>query len=123
MNSQYPIVKYDSKTIKELLPIFINKGIFAKYDGLPERADLLDQLKLELGVAELTTGREREYLSQVGEYKTDDFVVCDYGNYLIKFTLNSYKGNLKDDLQRVRLNKLGHRVAMVILSEVYHQRK
>ena len=123
MNSLYPIVKYDSKTIKELLPIFINKGIFAKYDGLPERADLLHQLKLDLGAAELTTDQEREFLSQVGEYRTDDFVVRDYGNYLIKFTLNTYKGNLEDDLRRVRLNKLGHRVAMVILAEVYHQRK
>ncbi|MCZ7616598.1 MAG: hypothetical protein M5T52_24305 [Ignavibacteriaceae bacterium] len=123
MNSQFPIVKIDRTTITELLPVFINKGIFAKYDGLPERADLLDQLKINLGVAELTTEQEREFLSQVGEYKTDDFVVRDYGNYLIKFTLNTYKGNLEDDLPRVRLNKLGHRVAMVILSEVYHQRK
>lgn len=123
MNSQFPIVKIDRTTITELLPVFINKGIFAKYDGLPERADLLGQLKLDLDVAELTQEQEREFLSQVGEYKTDDFVVRDYGNYLIKFTLNTYKGNLDDDLQRVRLNKLGHRVAMVILSEVYHQRK
>ena len=39
------------------------------------------------------------------------------------FTLNAYQGNLKDDLQRVRLNKLGHKIAMIILSEVYHQKK
>ncbi|MEB2296488.1 MAG: hypothetical protein OZ930_08205 [Ignavibacteria bacterium] len=123
MDSTFPIVKIDRTTITELLPVFINKGIFAKYDGLPERADLLDQLKINLGVAELTAEQEREYLAQIGEYKTDKFVVRDYGNYLIKFTLNTYKGNLEDDLQRVRLNKLGHRVAMVILSEVYHQRK
>lgn len=123
MNSTFPIVKIDRTTITELLPVFINKGIFAKYDGLPERADLLDQLKLDLGITELTAGQEREYLAQIGEYRTDDFVVRDYGNYLIKFTLSKYNGSLKDDLQRVRLNKLGHRVAMVILSEVYHQRK
>jgi len=123
MNSQFPIVKIDRTTITELLPVFINKGIFAKYDGLPERADLLDQLKLDLGVTELTTGQEREYLAQIGEYKTDDFVVRDYGNYLIKFSLNATKNNLSDDLRRIKLNKLGHRIAMIILSEVYHQRK
>ena len=123
MSSQFPIVKIDRTTITELLPIFINKGLFAKYDDLPERADLLDQLKLDLGVSELTIGQEREYLTQIGEYRTNEFVVRDYGNYLIKFTLNTHKGNLKDDLQRVRLNKLGHRIAMVILSEVYYQRK
>lgn len=123
MNSQFPIVKIDRTTITELLPVFINKGIFAKYDGLPERADLLNQLKLDLGVTDLTTEQEREYLTQIGEYRTDDFVVRDYGNYLIKFTLSRYNGSLKDDLQRVSLNKLGHRIAMVILSEVYSQRK
>jgi hypothetical protein len=123
MNSQFPTVKIDSNTITELLPVFINKGIFSKYEDLPERADLLDQLKINLGVTELTTEQEREYLTQIGEYRTDDFVVRDNGNYLIKFTLSRYNGSLKDDLQRVRLNKLGHRIAMVILSEVYSQRK
>ena len=123
MSSTYPIVKIDRTTITEILPIFINKGIFSNYDDLPERADLLNQLKKNLNVTELTSEQEREYLSQVGEYKTDDYVVRDYGNYLIAFSLNAYQGNLKEDLQRVRLNKLGHKIAMIILSEVYHQRK
>lgn len=123
MESQFPVVKIDRTTITELLPVFINKGIFSNYDGLPERADLLDQLKLGLSVSKLTTEQEREYLTQIGEYRADKYVVRDYGNYLIKFSLNTYNGNLQDDLQRVRLNKLGHRIAMIILSEVYHQRK
>jgi hypothetical protein len=123
MNSQYPIVKIDRTTITELLPVFINKGIFSNYNDLPERADLLNKLKIDLNTSEVSLEQERELLSQIGEYRTDEFVVRDYGNYLIKFTLNTYKGNLSDDLRRVRLNKLGHRIAMVILSEVYHQRK
>ncbi len=121
MSSTYPIVKIDRTTITEILPIFINKGIFSNYDDLPERADLLENYKEELGIPELSKEQVREYLSQIGEYKTDNYVVRDYGNYLIAFSLNAYQGNLNDDLQRVRLNKLGHKIAMIILSEVYHQ--
>jgi len=123
MSSTYPIVKIDRTTITEILPIFINKGIFSNYDDLPERADLLNKYKEELSIPFLTKEQEREYLSQVGEYRTDNYVVRDYGKYLIAFSLNAYQGNLNDDLQRVRLNKLGHKIAMIILSEVYRQRK
>ena len=123
MNSTFPIVKIDRTTITEILPIFINKGIFSNYEDLPERADLLNKCKEELGVPALTKEQERECLSAQREYKTNKYVVRDYGSYLIAFSLNAYNGNLNDDLQRVRLNKLGHKIAMLILSEVYHQRK
>ncbi len=123
MNSTFQVVKIDRTTITELLPVFINKGIFSNYDDLPERADLLIKHKEELGVPVLTKEQERECLSAQREYKTNKYVVRDYGNYLIAFSLNAYNGNLSDDLQRVRLNKLGHKIAVLILSEVYNQRK
>lgn len=123
MSSAFPIVKMDATVVKEVLPIFINKGIFTNYDDLPERADLLKHHQEELGTELLTKEQVREYLSQIGEYKTNNYVVRDYGNYLIAFSLNAYQGNLNDDLQRVRLNKLGHKIALIILSEVYNQRK
>jgi hypothetical protein len=123
MSSTYPIVKIDRTTVTEVLPIFINKGIFSNYDDLPERADLLTNLKDDLGVDTLTTQQEREYLTQIGEYRTDEYIVKDYGNYVIGFTLKAFHGNILDSLKRVRLNKLGHKLAMLILSEVYYQRK
>ena len=123
MSSTYPIVKLDATTVKEILPTFINKGIFSNYEDLPERADLLSKHKQEIGVPLLTKEQEREYLSEVGEYKTDDYIVRDYGNYLIAFSFNAYQGNIRDGLKRVRLNQLGHKVALLILSEVYIQRK
>jgi len=123
MRSTYPIVKIDRTTITDILPIFINKGIFSNYDDLPERTDLLNKLKDDLSIEALTFEQEREQLSQIGEYKTDDYVVRDYGSYLIAFTLNAYQGNLNDDLRRVRLNQRGHKIAIMILSEVYSQRK
>ena len=123
MSSTYPIVKIDRTTITEILPIFINKGIFSNYDDLPERADLLDNLKEELGVQALSKEQVREYLSQVGEYKAKDYVVRDYGSYIIAFSLEAYKGNIQGGLKKARLNRLGHKIAMLILSEVYTQRK
>jgi len=123
MNSTFQVVKIDRTTITELLPVFINKGIFSNYEDLPERADLLKKYKEELGIPSLTKEQVREYLSQIGEYKTNNYVVRDYGNYLIAFSLNAYQGHLSSDLQRVRLNKLGHKIAMIILSEVWRQRK
>ncbi len=123
MSSTFPIVKIDATVVKEILPIFINKGIFSNYEDLPERADLLKQYQEELGTEFLTKEQVRAYLSQIGEYRTNNYVVRDYGSYLIAFSLNAYQGNLNDDLQRVRLNKLGHKIAMIILSEVYNQRK
>jgi len=123
MNSTFPIVKIDRTTITEILPIFINKGIFSNYEDLPERADLLIKHKEELGVPVLNKEQERECLSAQREYKTNKYVVRDYGSYLIAFSLNAYNGNLNDDLQRVRLNKLGHKIAVLILSEVYNQKK
>ena len=121
MSSTYPIVKIDRTTITEILPIFINKGIFSNYDDLPERADLLDNLKEELGVQALSKEQVREYLSQVGEYKAKDYVVRDYGSYIIAFSLEAYKGNIQGGLKKARLNRLGHKIAMLILSEVYTQ--
>jgi hypothetical protein len=123
MNSIYPIVKIDATTVKEVLPIFINRGIFSNYDSLPERADLLNRLKLDLNVTELTKEQERDYLTQIGEYKAKDYVVRDYGSYIIAFSLKAYRGDIQDGLKRAKLNRLGHKIAMLILSEVYIQRK
>ena len=63
MNSTYPIVKIDRTTITEILPIFINKGIFSNYDDLPERADLLNKHKENLVYLSLRKNRkENAYL-------------------------------------------------------------
>jgi len=105
----------DRVTTTELLPIFINRGIFSNYNNLPERADLLEQLKIKLNIDELTEEQEREYLSQIGEYKAKDYVVRDYGSYIIAFSLKAYSGDIQDGLKRAKLNRLGHKIAMLIL--------
>ena len=70
MNSTFPIVKIDRTTITELLPVFINKGIFSNYDDLPERADLLNQYKEDLVFHRtLTKEQEREFYLRLESIK------------------------------------------------------
>ena len=92
-----------------------------------------------MGVEDLTPAQEREALTMAKEYKTDRFIVCDYGRYCIGFdlkmheeTLNDLEKKVTDDIEdedrlqaalsRISLYKLGHKLAIVILSEVYRQR-
>ena len=104
----------------------------------------LENGKKELGVEELSLEQEREVLSQVGQYKTPKYVVKDYGDYSIGFSVKIYidlleeteteikgellkdnytKAKIKESLQQIKLYKLAHTLAMIILSEAYRQRK
>ena len=125
MNSEFSIVKMDRTTAQEVLPIFINKGIFSKYDSLRSKEEILEDKKKELGVESLTPEQTREALTRAGKYRTKDHVVRDYGNYAIGFSSNLYSDykddNLEGALEKIRLHKLGHKIAVIILSEAYRQ--
>lgn len=144
MDSKFPIVKIDRTTAQEFLPIFMHRGIFSNYHLLPDRDDMLEKRKKELGVEALTLEQEREVLSQAGQYKTPKYVVKDYGDYSIGFSAKMYidlleeteteikgellkdnytKAKIKEALQQIKLYKLAHKLAMIILSEAYRQRK
>ncbi len=123
-------VKIDRETATEFLPIFINKGIYKDYDNLPEHSEILTQEAERLKVSKLTSAQEREILSKIGTYRTPEYVVRDYGDYLIAFGMNGLsqggnKNSLVDSLQeikRVKLYKLGYIVAYYILSEVFKRK-
>lgn len=144
MNSKYPIAKIDRFTSQNLLPMFMNKGIFKDYYALPEREELLQAERDRLGIAELTFEQERELLGSVGKYRTSKYVVRDFGSYVIAFSSKLYidlltetEEDLKDELlkdnyreerihdalRRIKLYKLGHRIAIIILAEAYIQRE
>jgi hypothetical protein len=133
------LVKIDRTTAQDWLPILINKGLFSDYKNLSTRDEILQNAIIELGVEELTPAQEREALTTIGEYKTDRFIVRDYGRYSIGFDIKMHEESLialekkvTDDiddadrlqiaLSRISLYKLGHKLAMVILSEIYCQR-
>ena len=142
--SSYPSVKIDRTTLAEILPIFMNKGIFTNYKALPEKAGLINNECLILGVSELTIEQERELLSDVGMYKGNNYVVRDYGDYAIAFCAKMYIDYLEETeikiedellrneyaeekihsaLEKIKLYKLGHKLALVILCEAYQQKR
>jgi len=144
LNSSYPIVKIDRTTIAEILPIFMNKGIFTNYNALPEKAGLIKNECQRLEVDKLTAEQKRELLSNVERYKSNNYVVRDYGNYAIGFSAKMYidyleetETSIEDELLRneyteekinsaldkIKLYKLAHKLAMIILSEAYQQRR
>ena len=124
--------------------MFMNRGIFNNYNALPEKAGLIKCECLRLEVGGLTNEQERELLSNVGMYKTNKYVVRDYGNYVIAFSAKMYiefleetETRIEDELlrseyteekinsalEKIKLYKLGHKLSMIILSEVYQQRR
>ena len=142
----YPIVKIDRATAQELFPIFIEKGIFAGSMALPTKNEILEKHQKKLGKERLTFKEEREALSAAGEYRTGRYVYRDYGEYAIGFSSYLYLDYLnrseeeltqawknpslfedenkaiEDALKRIRLYKLGHKLAYIILAEVYKQK-
>lgn len=122
----------------------MNRGIFTNYKALPEKAGLIDCECNRLGITELPLERERELLSEIGMYKTNNYVVRDYGDYAIAFCSKMYIDYLEETetriedellrneyteekihsaLEKIKLYKLGHRLALVILCEAYKQRR
>ena len=142
--NKYPVVMLDRTTTHEMLPMFMHRGLFSNYSLLPDRSEILEIAKVELGVESLTKEQERKALSDVREYKSASYVFRDYGNYVIAFSASLYLDHiqgiekaieskqqnnpdnildLEKALERIRLYKLAHKVALIILSEAYIQRK
>ena len=91
----------DRTSLGELLPIFMNRGIFTNYKALPEKAGLIDCECNRLGIAELPLEQERELLSEIGTYKTNNYVVRDYGDYAIAFCSKMYIDYLEESESRI----------------------
>ena len=143
MTTKFPVVKIDRATMQELLPLLVHKGIFSNYSTLPEKAELLENAKKDLCVNELSAEQEREILCKAGEYKTNNYVVRDYGDYAIGFTARLFidrleeaeeicknklytdedKRNIEKALSKIKVYKLAHKIALIILSEAYNQGK
>ena len=136
----FPIVKIDRTITHKYLTLFMNKGIFSNYNALPDKTELLENERRQMGVDVLTHQQRRQILTSAGEYKTKSYVVKDYGNYIIAFSARMFLESLEsaeeelalgisndyhvdEALKRIKLYKLGHKIAFAILSEAYHQRK
>ena len=145
--NDFPIVRIDRTTAQDLLPIFINKGIFTNYKSLRTDDEIITDEKKRLGKSEpLTFEEKRRALTKEAAYKSNGFVVRDYGNYAIGFSAELYidyiKGtegrlerelltptlfpeankNIEEALRKIRLYKLAHKIAYVILAEIFRQK-
>lgn len=138
------IVKLDRTTVQEFLPLLTQRGTFSNFDNLPKKDEILEVEKKKLGIDNLTLEQERNALSKVGKYRSNSYVIRDYGDYVIAFSAKMYLDNLmkteeelKDELllekygeekinealKRINTYKLAHKLAIIILGEVYNQQK
>ena len=123
-SQQFPIVKIDRTTGQEMLPLLMQKGIFSDFQNLPFRDEILKEECDKLGLEALSDEQMRQALAAVGKYRSQKFIVRHYGNYQVGFGIADFPGeNISSALERVSLHKLGLRIAQIILSEVYEQRK
>lgn len=150
-DEQFPIVKIDLATEQDLLPLLLNKSIFTNYSNLPTKEEIIKQERIRLNKEELDFEEKRAVLTKVGEYRQDIYVVRDYGNHVIGFSCQLYLDYIKasedkledkledalkqphlflgivkkieQGLESVRLYRLAWKIAHVVLTEVYTQRK
>lgn len=121
---QFPIVKIDRTTGQEMLPLLMQKGIFSDFQNLPLRDEILKNECEKLGVEVLSDEQKRQALAAVGKYRSQQFIIRHYGNYQVGFGIANFSDEtIIGALERVSLHRLGLRIAQIILSEVYEQRK
>lgn len=121
---QFPIVKIDRTTGQEMLPLLIQKGIFSGYQDIPTKEEIIERECLRTGVSELSDNQKAQVLKAAGKYRTKNYIVRNYGNYQVGLSIANFsEDQLPYAMGRVSLNKLGLKLAQIILAEVYSQRK
>lgn len=147
LGEKFPVVKIDRVTEQDLLPILLNKSIFTNYSGLPTKEEVLERERIRLNKEELDFGETRAVLTKAREYRDGIYVVRDYGDHVIGFSCQLYldyikagEDELEDKLRQphlfpevikkierglesIRLYRLAWKIAHVVLTEVYTQRK
>ena len=134
----------DRTTVQEYLTMFTHRGVFANNEKLPNKLDLIEEEKNRLGVDKLSPEQERSMLTSVSNYVSKGRIVRDFGDYVFMFDRKLYikelenaEKELKDELLKDQYNeeeiskalskistyKLAHKVTLIILAEVYLQRK
>jgi len=144
---QYPIAKIDRVTGQDLLPILLQKSIFTNYSDLQTKEEIIEQERIRLNKERLDFEEQRAALTRAREYRQGVYVTRDYGNFVIGFSCKLYLGCIKEHedtltealkqpqlfpevmeeiergLESIRLYRLAHKIAHIVLTEVYRQRK
>ena len=145
-----PIVKIDRTTAQTMLPAMIHKGIFKDCSTLPKQEEIIAGEIKRRGGAPLSFVEKRELLAGVGRYISGDYVMHDYGDHAVGFSTKLYRERLNLEekkleeekksadlfpkgpggrdsaielqLEKIRLYRLGHELAILTLGAVYEQR-
>ncbi len=96
----YP--KIDRTTAQDLLPKLMSRKLFSNYNDMPWKIDILDEAKKKLGKDNLTYLEERTALTEAREYKNNQFVIRDYGNYAIGFSVRAYIDGIEKEEERLK---------------------
>lgn len=140
----FPIVKIDRTTAQDLLSIFAEKAIFSGCNNLPMKENILEKEKLKLNKTDLSYHEQRNALAKAKRYKDGHWVISDYGDKAIGFDMRLYQDFIKETenqignqlspysneydeqaemaIKRVRLFVLAHKLAYIILAEVFSQK-
>ena len=134
----------DRTTAQEYLTMFTHRGVFSSIGKLPHKEDIINNEIARLGAKKLTSEQERTVLTSVGSYVSKGRIVRDFGDYVFMFNRKLYieelekaERDLKDEflkddyseeeiknaLAKISTYKLAHKMVLIILAEVYQQRK
>lgn len=131
----YPIVKIDRITLHELLPLVMQEGLFNDYKSLKSQEEILESHKNQLGVENLKDEEIRKVLTKEKIYKKGNYIIRNYGSYVIGFNIKDYFDSINKNLdsvseeeiesilKKLRLNQLAYKLMIIILSEAYLQSK
>ncbi|MEA1965378.1 MAG: hypothetical protein U9O41_09720, partial [Candidatus Aerophobetes bacterium] len=146
----FSIAKMDRTTSKELLPLFLTKGIFSNFNKIPYIQDLANEKAKKIG-RKLTAKERRGLEVKMKEYKKGGYVWKEFPDYAIGFGYEQFteylekieneyqekkreaeakpflfpnmQREIEQVLRKVRLYKKGQSLAYGILGEAYLQKK
>ena len=95
-----PIVRIDRATGQDLLPVFMERGIFSNFSELRNKEDILEEARINSGKGKLTPIEEREVLAVEQEYREGHYVVRDYKDHAIGFAANMFVEHLMNEEKR-----------------------
>jgi len=146
---ELPVVKIDRTTSKELLPLFLNKGIFSNFNQIHHIQDIIAKEEKRIG-RKLTAKEKRDLEIKTGEYKKDGYVWKEFPGYAIGFGYKHFreyleemekfyqkrkeeaevspflfpdmKKEIEEVLRKIKIYKKGQDLAYGILGEVFLQK-
>ncbi len=143
-----PVVKVDWTTSTDLLPLFLTKGIFSKFNTIPHINDIINKEEKKIG-RKPTAKEKRDLEVRIGEYRKDGHIWREFSKFAIGFGYEHFteyiqkiekeyqkkeeevkpflfpgtKREIGEKLKKVRLYKKGQALAYGILGETFLQKQ